>query len=424
MPRKPTGAVVARKTNRGTVFALRFTAYGERQYVTLGGAWEGWTQGKADDELTVTMAQIRKGVWQPPVAVEPIDAADDDPTFHEFASEWFEAKKLELRESTIERYLMDLSCLLLPYFKDHRLSQITVAEVDRYRDAMVRQRDHIARARERGDTTRRPAGNETINKTLVRLGSILDVALERGLILQNPVKVNPRNRKLKTTTPRRTYLDQARQIIALLDAAEQLDNEARANTRHVGRKALLATPTFSSLRLGEVIALEWDDLDLAGGWIIVNKSKTDAGVRKTKLQPVLRCILNERKGSLPPAQRDGLIFGTASGKPHSPSNVRRLMAAVCERANANLADADHPPLPPITPHSLRRTWCSVMFALGESIPNVMADGGWANPNLPLRIYAQTMRRDPGENARLKALVQGDKLHHGTFAVADGQRSLP
>ena len=421
MPRKAKGEVLQKRVKQGIRFALRFYAYGERQYVTLGGDWEGWTLAKAEDELTVTMAQVRQGVWQPAPDIEVTSPADDDPSFHEFASEWFEAKRLELAESTAERYLVDLSCYLLPYFKNHRLSQITVAEVDRYRDAMLRQREQIARARERGETTRRPSGNETINKTLVRLGSILDVALERGQIAQNPVKVNPRNRKLKTSKPRRTYLDQARQIIALLDAADELDRESRPTDRHLGRKALIATPTFSSLRLAEfTTSFEWEDLDLAGCWIAVTKSKTDAGVRKAKLRPVLRDILSERKASLPESMRTGLVFPTRNGRPHSPSNVRRMLTAVCERANANLAEQGEPALPKITPHSLRRTWCSVMFALGESLPDVMADGGWIDPKVPLTIYAHSMRRDPEESARLKALVEGAE----TALMGTGDENFP
>jgi len=60
------------------------------------------------------------------------------------------------------------------------------------------------------------------------------------------------------------------------------DRESRIDYRGLGRKAMLATPTFSSLRLGELTALERDDLDLAGGWITVQRSKTDAGKRKTR----------------------------------------------------------------------------------------------------------------------------------------------
>lgn len=39
----------------------------------------------------------------------------------------------------------------------------------------------------------------------------------------------------------------------------------------------------------------------------------------------------------------------------------------------------------------------------------MADGGWTDPKVPLSIYAHAMRREPGENAALKALVEGQVL---------------
>jgi hypothetical protein len=41
MARKATGQVVDRKRKRGRYFALRFSAYGERHYATLGSAAEG-----------------------------------------------------------------------------------------------------------------------------------------------------------------------------------------------------------------------------------------------------------------------------------------------------------------------------------------------------------------------------------------------
>jgi integrase len=421
MPRKPTGAVVQRKTKQGVVFALRFTAYGERQYVTLGGEWEGWTLAKAEDELTVTMAQVRQGVWEPPRR-ESAPAPDVEPTFHEFTSEvWYPAICLEVKDSTAELYLWQLRDFLLPFFKDHRMSEITIREVDRYRDHEVRRQARIRAAWERGDSKRRPSSNETINKTIVRLGQILDLAMEYGYVETNAAR--GKRRKLKTVKARRNYLDQARQIVALLDAADELDREARAEFRGLGRMALLATPTFSSLRLSELLTLEWDDIDLAGGWINVNKSKTAAGERKTKLRPVLHDILTERKAGVAAPERKGLVFGTTTGKPHSASNVRRMMAAVCERANAKLAAQGEPPLPKITPHSLRHTWCSVMFAIGEPLPNVLADGGWSHPSTPLRIYAHAMRRDPEENACLRVLVEGGVLDHmPSVAKADGRVS--
>jgi integrase len=68
-----------------------------------------------------------------------------------------------------------------------------------------------------------------------------------------------------------------------------------------------------------------------------------------------------------------------------------------------------PPLPEgLTPHSGRRTFASVLNALGESPFTVMQELGHTDPALALRVYAQAMRRDESETARLRALV--DSAH--------------
>jgi Phage integrase, N-terminal SAM-like domain len=65
---------------------------------------------------------------------EPVEVkTDTDPTFHEFAGEWFAAKAPELAKNTRSSYRSMLSNDLLPVFAGHRLSQITVQEVDRYK---------------------------------------------------------------------------------------------------------------------------------------------------------------------------------------------------------------------------------------------------------------------------------------------------
>jgi hypothetical protein len=114
------------------------------------------------------------------------------------------------------------------------MSEITIREVDRYRDHEVRRQARIRAAWERGDSKRRPSGNETINKTIVRLGQILDLAMEYGYVETNAAR--GKRRKLKTVKTRRNYLDQARQIVALLDAADELDRKARAEFRGLGRR--------------------------------------------------------------------------------------------------------------------------------------------------------------------------------------------
>jgi hypothetical protein len=89
MARRSTGGVVVDTRRNSPVFALRFRAYGQRHYVTLGSAEDGWTRQKAEDALRHTLADIERGIWKPPDRGPAIAAAPEpvkDPTFHEFAS--------------------------------------------------------------------------------------------------------------------------------------------------------------------------------------------------------------------------------------------------------------------------------------------------------------------------------------------------
>jgi Phage integrase central domain len=209
MPRPATGQVVVDKRRRSPTYGLRFRAYGQRQYITLGTADDGWTQTKAQTELQNVLADVRRGIWRPNETA-PAPEIDRDPTFHEFASQWFDATKSEWRPKTVLDYEWQLSSHLLPFFGAHYLSQITIAEVDRYRLAQVR---------------RGKLSATSINKTITRLGQVLEVAVEYGLIERNPAK--GRRRRLKAVRPTPVWLDRAEHIEALLDAAGELDRHAK-----------------------------------------------------------------------------------------------------------------------------------------------------------------------------------------------------
>jgi integrase len=60
----------------------------------------------------------------------------------------------------------------------------------------------------------------------------------------------------------------------------------------------------------------------------------------------------------------------------------------------------------LTPHSPRRTFASILFALGETPPYVMSQMGHTTANLTLRICVHEIDRRDGEPERLRALVQG------------------
>jgi integrase len=173
------------------------------------------------------------------------------------------------------------------------------------------------------------------------------------------------------------------------------------------RRALVATLVFAGLRIGEALALRWRDVDLAHGTLKVRASKTDAGVRTVNIVPVLHDELSSYRASTQNG-RDALVFGTSTGRPQHRSHIRsRILAKAVEDANVKLTEANAELLPSgLTLHSLRRTFASLLFAIGETPPYVMAQMGHTTAELTLAVYARQMARRDGEPERLRALVEG------------------
>jgi integrase len=235
---------------------------------------------------------------------------------------------------------------------------------------------------------------------LTRLAQILEVGVEYGHIPTNPAK--GQRRRLKPAKPAPVWLDSAASIEALLDAAGELDRELKTRTP---RRTILSTLVFSGLRINELVELRWRDVDLATGRITVRASKTDAGMRRIDLLPVLRDELATQKAGVL-AHPNGRVFSTSTGGPLNPSNIRnRVLAPAVKRANKNLAKADMVPLPEgLSPHPLRHTYTSVLAALGTDPGAMMDQLGHTDPGFTLRVYRHSMRRDQESKDQLRALV--------------------
>ena len=405
MARRSTGGVVEKETRRGMSYGIRFRALGRRQFVHVGYAADGVTRADAERELAYMLEQVRRGEWQPPAQVE---LPREVPTFHVAASDWLAAKKEEggrrgrgLSEKAITDLQWRLEVHLLPTFARKRVNEITVEDVDRWRRSKVREGR---------------IGAGSINKCLTTLAAILDVAVEYGHIDRNPAV--GKRRRLAAPPPRRTWLDRAAHIAALLDAGGALDGGARA--RQGQRRALLATLVLAGLRIGEALDLRWADVDLARGTLRVGRAKTDAGERTVYLLPLLRDELLAYRAALGDVARQQRVFGSATGARQSESNIRnRVLAKAVENANERLEqDGEAPIAARLTPHSLRRTFASLLYALGEAPPYVMRQMGHTSPSLALAVYAQEMDRRDGEPERLRALVDGrDWPLAGISAVA-------
>lgn len=109
---------------------------------------------------------------------------------------------------------------------------------------------------------------------------------------------------------------------------------------------LLYTALHTGMRKGELLALEWGDLNLAAGRIDVNKSRLQSGaVKATKtgkerrvdicdgLRDLLERMAMERLGRLPMEHDESPIFCTPKGGPRKYDTVHAIWEAVRTEAH-------------------------------------------------------------------------------------------
>jgi integrase len=139
----------------------------------------------------------------------------------------------------------------------------------------------------------------------------------------------------------------------------------------VGDRAVWATAMYAGLRLGELRALRWEDVDLANGSIRVERSwdpktgpvapKSQAGLRTVPVCGALHdALVEHREQLLTQGHTRGLFFGHTSERPFNPTSITA-------RATRSWRTAR---LGTITLHECRHTCASTMMAAGVPIKAV------------------------------------------------------
>jgi integrase len=280
--------------------------------------------------------------------------------------------------------------------------------------------------------------NGSINKLLILLGAILGNAVRRGAIDANPVAEVDR---LPTRRSPGNVLE-ADELESLIEAAGDLTGRAGASdveerfyaVKHLrdreqlpwkaiaaslgiaestaiyryqratqprrigvadpGRRALVATLGCAGLRVSEAAELDLADIDIAHRKIRVKDAKTEAGIRDVditdRLAAELRTYLVARAGDPPTAP----AFPTRTGGRRDKDNIRnRVLAPALRRASELRELRDLPPIDKhVTPHTLRRTYISIMLSAGADVLYVQAQVGHKDPKLTLKIYALVLQR--------------------------------
>jgi integrase len=235
-------------------------------------------------------------------------------TFGAVALQWlarFERRVAagERRERTLEKYRYYLDHHLLPELGRKRIRSLTPADMASLVAAL----------------TAKGLAPKTVANALVPLGGILRFARRRGYILDDPLR-----RLEKAERPRPT--PRAQRVLGQSEIADLL----RACLPRY--RPLLATALYTGMRLSELLALTWADVDFEARLVRVRAQlsrahlgaparrvppKTRAAVRDIPLAPQLATILARERRRTRFAADDDYVFTTRHGTPLGQRNVAR-----------------------------------------------------------------------------------------------------
>jgi integrase len=196
-------------------------------------------------------------------------------------------------------------------------------------------------------------------------------------------------------------------LIGKVRRRELWNERAEARNRHdVPRRIVVETLILAGPRISEFCGLSAHHLDLAGGRLRIPRdaTKTDAGERQIPLVPVLREHLTDHRLDFPSAGGEP-AFPTRNGTRPHPDNVRaRILAPLRERANELLEADGRVPIAHMTPHTLRRTFASILAACDVPPRRAMYLMGHTDPTLTLAVYQQVLDMGRGSVERLEGML--------------------
>lgn len=151
----------------------------------------------------------------------------------------------------------------------------------------------------------------------------------------------------------------------------------------------------AGLRVGEAVALDWADVDLAIGTLTVRESKTAAGEwRQVDLPVGLREELTEWKARSPMSGRSDPVFiSSAREGSHARQTVRNVQARMKTAIKAaNATGAAEPISERVSPHALRRLYASLRAALRDDPVYIAEQLGHRDPGFTFRVYQRAAKR--------------------------------
>jgi len=272
----------------------------------------------------------------------------------------FKEKYLSVCERTKSEGHYDESERTLRFFDDvckpANLGKIDFAMLEKYRD-------------KRFDDDLSPA---TVNKEIRNLQAAFGYAVDKGFLKVNPIKPVRKKLMLKEPEPVAVIVE-PEQYKACLDACP----DARW-------KAMVTIGYFAGLRLGEILALEWKDIDFKELMIHVrNKLGHKTKSRKNRSIPMFGDIEKALEPMKPHIFKNSFIFSDGKSISRHVKNAsrdfRRMMVA------AEVVDDQGDSL--FTMHNLRDTFITNLLQTGTDPKTVQTLAGHSSVVTTLKYYA-------------------------------------
>ena len=313
--------------------------------------------------------------------------------FSEFTEIWKrDYGSKELAPSTYKRYCRILETRLLPYFGHFYINKIRPTDIMKFYDLLEKDTQLVRKKGNNGSKTKKPLSGKTILEHHRLLRAMLHKAVYWQLIVTNPAErvQPPKARKPK----RRSYDDEQTKI--LIENLELLPNE---DTKY---KVAIILTVFTGVRLGELMGLEWQDVDFKNGIISINRSsqyladmgvftkvpKTESSIREIAIPEFIISLLEEYNlwyeeqksiyGEL--WTNSDRLFVQADGKPMHPSTISKWFVKYVGQIG----------LPVINFHGLRHTNASLLVAQNIDIAVISARLGHAQISTTLDFYVHPL----------------------------------
>ena len=313
--------------------------------------------------------------------------------FSEFVEVWKrDYGSKELAPTTYKRYCRMLETRILPYFGHFYINKIRPTDIMKFYDLLEKDTQLVRKKGNNGSKTKKPLSGKTILEHHRLLRAMLHKAVYWQLIVANPAErvQPPKARKPK----RRSYDDEQTKI--LLKNLELLPSE---DTKY---KVAIILTVFTGVRLGELMGLEWQDVDFKNGIISINRSsqyladmgvftkvpKTESSIREIAIPEFIISLLEEYKlwyeeqksiyGEL--WANSDRLFVQADGKPMHPSTISKWFVKYVGQIG----------LPVINFHGLRHTNASLLVAQNIDIAVISARLGHAQISTTLDFYVHPL----------------------------------